>query len=68
MGCDMEVETDLSSFTDANAISDYALEAMRWAIGNGLVVGMDKNLLVPQGTTTRAQAATLIMRFDMLVR
>ena len=53
---------DLSKFKDANKVAEYAVEAMKWAVGKGIINGTtiegDKNLyLDPQGLTTRAQAA-----------
>lgn len=54
---------DLSSYTDAGAISSWALTAMRWAYSEGLITGRTTTTLVPNGTTTRAEAATILMRF-----
>lgn len=62
-GYDTSLQGDLSGFADADAISDYARDPMLWAYGSGIVVGMDENTLVPGGTATRAQAATMMMRF-----
>ena len=53
---------DLSAFPDANKISAYAKEAIAWAVGEGLINGSDGKLL-PQGNATRAQVATILMRF-----
>ena len=53
---------DLSSFPDANKISGFATEALRWAVAEGLVNGSDGKVL-PQGNATRAQVATILMRF-----
>ena len=39
---------------------------MQWAVGSGLVKGKSGNLLDPQGTATRAEVATLLMRFASL--
>lgn len=64
MGYDVSYKEDISRFSDANKVSSYALEAMQWAVGNGIVVGSD-NILDPKGETTRAQCATIIMRFVM---
>ena len=52
---------DLSVFPDAGKVSDYAREAMQWAVGSGLLKGMDGKLN-PQGTATRAQVATILQR------
>ncbi len=52
-----------SSFPDANKVSNFAQEAMAWAVGEGLIVGMEDGTLRPQNGTTRAEAAQLITRF-----
>ncbi len=56
----------LGGYTDSGKISSYAVEAMRWAIGNGIIEGMTSTTLVPQGTATRAQCAAIFMRFDQM--
>ena len=56
----------LVRYTDADKISGYAVEAMRWAIGNGIIEGMTSTTLEPQGTATRAQCAAIFMRFDQM--
>jgi hypothetical protein len=53
---------DLSNYTDSGNVSDYAQDAMNWAVGAGLVSGMDDNTLAPTGVATRAQLATVMMR------
>lgn len=60
-----DVQGDLSAFTDSASVSPYAVEAMRWAVGAGIVNGMDGSL-VPQGEATRAQMATMLMRYAKL--
>ncbi len=52
----------LEGYVDANAISDYAVPAMAWAVENGIVNGITETVLAPQGTATRAQIATIMMR------
>lgn len=63
---DVSAKGDLTAFPDADKISDYALEAMQWAVGFGLING-DKSaagtFLLPQGDATRAQIAAILMRF-----
>lgn len=56
---------DLSAFADAGSVSSYAVEAMQWAVSTGLMNGMDGKL-APQGSATRAQVATMLMRFAEL--
>ena len=62
-GQDVNRMASLSSFRDAGSVSNYAREAMAWAVGNGILQGMEQDLLAPQGTATRAQAAAILMRF-----
>ena len=63
-GYDVSVgeSTNILSFGDAETISTYAIPAMQWAVGAELVNGIDGNLK-PKGTATRAQVATILMRF-----
>lgn len=56
---------DLSAFADAGSVSSYAVEAMQWAVSTGLMNGMDGKL-APQGSATRAQVTTMLMRFAEL--
>ena len=58
---------DLSVFADVNSVSSYAVEAMQWAVSTGLISGMDGKLN-PQGSATRAQVATMLMRFAELAK
>lgn len=48
------------SFTDADEISPFALEAMRWAVENGILNGYGGGRLDPQGQATRAQVAQML--------
>lgn len=67
-GCDTSKLSDLSQFDDAGSISDWALEALKWANGCGLINGVTDTILAPQETATRAQVAVVIMKFcEMLV-
>ena len=54
---------DLSVYSDAGTISGYAQEAMRWAVGEGILGGMTADTLAPQGQATRAQVAAFFHRF-----
>ena len=51
-----------------DTISDYAKEALQWAVGAGLVNGMDDGTLNPLGNATRAQVAAIMTRFVREVR
>ena len=61
---DLSVKGDLSQFTDGDSVQEWAVTAMSWANGNALINGHDDGTLEPGGTTTRAQAASILMRFD----
>ncbi len=62
-GYDVAEKADLSSYTDAGQISAYAADPMAWANAQGLITGVTPTTLVPQGNATRAQVATILMRF-----
>ena len=62
-GAEVESENALEGYADAARISDYALEAMNWAVAKGLIEGMDAATLAPQADATRAQIATILMRY-----
>lgn len=62
-GLDMTVRGDLSGFADRGTISDYAKEPMAWAVGVGLISGMGDGTIAPGGGATRAQVATILMRY-----
>lgn len=55
---------DLSSFSDASAVSEYATDAMAWAVGAGVITGKGGVSLDPQGTCTRGEVATMLMRMS----
>lgn len=54
---------DLTHFPDLASLSGFAQAPMQWAVATGLVNGTDENLLAPQGTATRSQAAAILQRF-----
>ena len=54
---------DLSGYVDAGDVSSYALSALQWASAEGLVTGTSSTALTPGGSATRAQVATIFMRF-----
>ena len=55
---------DLSSFTDASAVSDWASEAIGWSVKAAIVEGTEENVIDPKGTATREQFAAILERFD----
>ncbi len=62
-GEDLTVTGDLSDFTDADTVSEYAEDYMIWAVANGLINGMDDGTIAPKATSTRAQVAAVLMRY-----
>ena len=64
-GYDLTAEGDLSQFPDSGKISEWAEVAMKWANGEGLIQGHENGTIDPTGTTIRAQAASILMRFDL---
>ena len=61
-GYDVSASASLDKFSDAGDVADYALDAMRWAVGMGLIDGIDGRL-DPTGNATRAQVAAIMTRF-----
>lgn len=57
-----EVNRALEPFVDADQVSGYAVDALRWAVSQGIVTGVAADLLEPAGTTTRAELATIVLR------
>lgn len=62
-GYDVSAVGDLDDFADASEVSNWAEDVMSWAVGADLFAGRDNNNLAPQGLTTRAEAATILMRY-----
>ena len=54
---------NLSKFTDGDAVSSWAVEAVKWAAGSKLCNGKSNNVLDPTGTATRAEVAQMMMNF-----
>ena len=61
---DVSAAADLSGYADASAVSAYAQTAMQWAVAGGVMNGTSATTLNPSGTATRAQAATVLARFQ----
>lgn len=57
--------SNLSSFKDASSVSKYAVSAMQWTCGAGLIAGSDNNVM-PAGGATRAQVAAILQRFESM--
>ena len=62
-GYDVSASADISGYTDASSASSWAVDAMRWAVGAGLINGRTATTLAPQGNATRAEVAAILMRF-----
>ena len=61
-----KASADLSGFADAGSVNDWAVDAMRWAVGQKLIAGITLEqsvYLQPRGNATRAQAATVLTRY-----
>lgn len=56
-------DTNILSYTDFADLSEYAIPAIQWACGAGVITGVTDATLVPQGEATRAQVAAMLMRF-----
>lgn len=56
-------DTNILSYTDFDQLSEYAIPAMQWACGAGVIQGSDDGLLQPQGTASRAETAQMLLRY-----
>ena len=56
-------DTNILSYDDAQSISSYAIPAIQWACGAGVVTGKSGSKLDPKGNATRAEVAAMLMRF-----
>ena len=70
-GLDMDVTADLSGMKNADQVSSYAEDAVKWAVGSGIISGSETTDAIgntvydlkPTGTATRAQMASILQRF-----
>ena len=62
-GYDVSKTADLSGYADQDKLSDWAARAVQWACGSGLMNGRSAAQLAPEGTLTRAEAATMLKAF-----
>ncbi len=69
-GYDVSASADITGYAGCWDVSDYAQDAIRWAVGIGVISGIESNVngnlvydLAPQGSASRAQLATILMRF-----
>ena len=65
-GYDVSQSADFSTFADASSVSGWATSYMKWAVGSGMIGGKTINgklCIAPKGNATRAESATMLMRF-----
>lgn len=62
-GLDTGKRDGLDSFNDRNAVSDWAVDAVKWAVGTGILSGSTSGTLNASGQATRAEAAAIMMNF-----
>ena len=62
-----EANGTLDGFSDAGSVSIWAYDALVWAVENDIVTGMGDGILAPQGNATRAQTATMFMRYMSVI-
>ncbi len=62
-GCDLTKAADFTGYSDADEVSGWAADAMRWAVAESLIEGTSSTALSPSAASTRAQAATVSMNF-----
>ena len=61
---DVSRTTDFNKFEDAANVNEFAKEAMKWAVGNGIITGKYEGTKIdPQGNALRAECALIIQRF-----
>ena len=64
MNYDATRSGDIETYEDAEDITDYAIPAMQWAVGHGVMTGNDRNRLLPKATTIREQMVAILASFD----
>lgn len=62
-GCDLENEQSLDAFADGSSVSNFAVEAMEWAVSEGLVKGYSDHTIQPKQNLNRSELAALMHRF-----
>ena len=66
-GYDVSKVADFSTFADSGKVAKWAKTGVGWAINSGLIAGTGNNMLSPKTAATRAQVATIIMKYDLNV-
>ena len=67
-GYNISGKTSLNGFKDGNKTSDCFVDAMQWAVANGLLTGKGNGILDPKGHATRAEVAVILVKFDKLFK
>ena len=69
LGADVSVgeDTNILSYNDVFSVNRTYMSAMQWAVGSGVLVGYSDGTLAPKGQLTRAQAAAILRRFDLVL-
>ena len=62
-GADITQTADLSAYTDNASVASWASDAMAWAVNKGVITGATSTTLAPSANATRAQVATMLMRY-----
>jgi hypothetical protein len=62
VGKDVSKTQSLDGFADASSVGGYAVEALEWAVGSGIMNGRSETALVPAGGATRAELAATLTR------
>ena len=62
-GLNTAAEADLSVFEDAGKVSNWAVDAVKWAVSTGLMKGRSETVFAPAGNASRQEAATILMRY-----
>ena len=61
-----EVSADALTFDDADLVSDWAVDGVKWAVANGILSGKGNDTLDPQGNATRAEVAQMLYNFSKI--
>ncbi len=68
-GKNVSIKSDLSKFSDGSKVSSYALTAMQWAVGTGVITGNNNGeSLTPHGTATRAEFAGMLHKYNLNIK
>lgn len=59
---------ELTEFEDGDAISPWALNALKWAVQNNIIKGKSETMLAPQAKATRAELSQILMNFMELIK